>query len=73
MKHILKKKVFNYKPKPFYDAFDPLGPKYRKNTKGDGNQRDEHRLARRMRKTNQYDPEVTEEKSVPGITQDKYN
>ncbi len=71
MKHLLKNKVNNYKFKPPYDVFDQINMRYKKKPKVEGNQRDEHRMARRMRKTNQYDPEVTEEKPFPGLTQDK--
>lgn len=68
---IFKKKVFNYKPKPAADLLNPPHYRYKKKEKEEGNRRDEYRMARRMKKMNQYDPEVTEEKSFPGITQDK--
>jgi hypothetical protein len=71
MKHLIRNKVTNYKVKPAFDVFDQINMRYKKKPKPEGNLRDEHRMARRMRKTNQYDPEVTEERSLPGLTQDK--
>lgn len=68
---IYPKKVFNYKPKPGSDLLDHPQYRYKKKAKKEGNTRDEQRMARRLKKMNEYDPDVTEEKSIPGITQDK--